>query len=145
MAAGLVAFSSLEARAAANDRVSLAVIGVRGQGQSLATGFAALPDVDVVAVCDVDDRVAAEAATAVEKITGKAPRKERAEWKRWVAGIALVALLILIAQNSQKVEVNFFFASTETPLVFALAIAGVLGALVGWLAPRVRRRDRREE
>ena len=66
------------------------------------------------------------------------PRTERAEWKRWVAGIAAVALLILIAQNSQKVDVNFFFASTETPLVFALAVAGILGALVGWLAPRLR-------
>jgi len=70
-----------------------------------------------------------------------APRRERSEWKRWVAAVAAVALLVLIAQNSQKVEVNFFFASTETPLVFALAIAGILGALIGWLAPRVRRRD----
>ena len=69
----------------------------------------------------------------------EAPRHERAEWKRWVVGIALVALLILVAQNSQKVEVNFFFASTETPLVFALLIVGALGALIGWLAPIVRR------
>lgn len=75
----------------------------------------------------------------------EAPRTERAEWKRWVIGIALLALIILIAQNSQKVEVNFFFASTETPLVFALLIVGILGAIIGWLAPRVRRRDRREE
>jgi uncharacterized integral membrane protein len=72
------------------------------------------------------------------------PRKEGGEWKRWVAGIAAVALLILIAQNSQKVEVNFFFASTETPLVFALVIAGILGAIIGWLAPRVRGRRRDE-
>jgi uncharacterized integral membrane protein len=56
-----------------------------------------------------------------------------------VIGIAAVALLILIVQNSQKVEVNFFFASTETPLVFALVIAGLLGFVIGWLLPRVRR------
>jgi uncharacterized integral membrane protein len=74
----------------------------------------------------------------------EAPRTEGAGWKRWVAGIAAVALLILIAQNSQKVDVNFFFASTETPLVFALIIAGILGALVGWLGPRVRRREHRD-
>ena len=73
------------------------------------------------------------------------PRTDRADWKKWVAGIAAVALLILIVQNSQKVEVNFFFASTETPLVFALLIAGILGALVGWLTPRVRRRDHHDE
>jgi uncharacterized integral membrane protein len=72
------------------------------------------------------------------------PRKERADWKKWVAAIAAIALLILIVQNSQKVEVNFFFASTETPLVFALLIAGILGALVGWLTPRVRQKDHHE-
>jgi uncharacterized integral membrane protein len=71
----------------------------------------------------------------------EAPRTERTEWKRWVAGIALLALVILIVQNAQKVEVNFFFAETQTPLVFALLIAGVLGGLIGWLAPKVRRRD----
>jgi uncharacterized integral membrane protein len=71
----------------------------------------------------------------------ESPRREGADWKKWVAGIAAVALLILIVQNSQKVEVNFFFASTETPLVFALLVVGMLGALVGWLAPRVRHRD----
>ena len=75
----------------------------------------------------------------------EAPRKEGGEWKKWVAGIAAVALLILIVQNSQKVEVNFFFASTETPLVFALLIAGVLGGLIGWLAPRVRGHRREHE
>jgi len=42
-----------------------------------------------------------------------------------LAGVAGV----LIAQNSQKVEVNFFFASVETPLVFALLVVGILGAL----------------
>lgn len=74
----------------------------------------------------------------------EAPRKERNEWRKWVAVIAGVALLILILQNYQSVEVNFFFASVETPLVFALVLVGVLGALVGWLAPRVRRREHEE-
>ena len=75
----------------------------------------------------------------------EAPRSEKSEWKKWVAGIALLAMIILIAQNSQKVEVNFFFASVETPLVFALLIVGILGALVGWLAPRIRRRGHEED
>jgi uncharacterized integral membrane protein len=69
------------------------------------------------------------------------PRKEGSGWKKWVAVVAGVALLILILQNYQTVEVRFFFASVETPLVFALVLVGALGALVGWLAPRVRRRD----
>jgi uncharacterized integral membrane protein len=37
--------------------------------------------------------------------------------------------------------VDFLFTTTDTPLIFALLIAGVLGALIGWLAPRVRRRE----
>ncbi len=69
-------------------------------------------------------------------------KREGTNWKHWVAGIAFVLLAILIAQNSQKVAVNFFFAETETPLVFALLIAGLLGALVGFLAPRVWRGGR---
>jgi len=75
----------------------------------------------------------------------EAPRTEKAEWKKWVAGVALLAMIVLIAQNSQKVEVNFFFASVETPLVFALLVVGILGALVGWLAPRVRGRRHDED
>ena len=38
---------------------------------------------------------------------------------------------------------NFFFAETRTPLVFALLIAGALGAIIGWLAPRLRRHEQR--
>lgn len=69
-------------------------------------------------------------------------RKEGVNWKRWAAGVALLLLIIFVAQNSQKVQVDFLFTQTDTPLVFALIIAGVLGALIGWLAPRVRRHDR---
>lgn len=59
-------------------------------------------------------------------------------WKQWAIGTAVVLLFILIAQNAQSVELNFLFASVHTPLIFALLIATVLGALIGWLVPRVR-------
>jgi uncharacterized integral membrane protein len=29
----------------------------------------------------------------------------------------------------------------STPLILALVLSALLGALIGWLAPRVRRRD----
>jgi len=69
------------------------------------------------------------------------PRREehRTNWRAWLIAIAALLLLILVIQNSQKVEVHFFFADTHTPLIFALLIAAILGALVGWLLPRVRR------
>ena len=38
-------------------------------------------------------------------------------------------------------DVDFLFSSTETPLIFALLIAGVLGFIIGLVLPRFRRRD----
>jgi uncharacterized integral membrane protein len=52
-------------------------------------------------------------------------------------GAGLVLLLIL-ALNSQSVEVNFIFGSAEMPLFFALVAAAALGALVGGAMPRIR-------
>ena len=54
-------------------------------------------------------------------------------------GTAAILLAILILQNLQEVEVRFLFINTTIPLIFALMIAGGLGALIGWAAPRVRR------
>jgi uncharacterized integral membrane protein len=69
------------------------------------------------------------------------PRRQehRTNWRMWLIAIAVLLLLILIVQNSQKVEIHFFFADTHTPLFFALLVAAILGALVGWLLPRFRR------
>ena len=66
-------------------------------------------------------------------------RSGGSNWKHWAIGTVVFLLVIFVAQNAQKVEVHFFFAKTQTPLIFALLIAVVLGVLVGWLAPRLRR------
>jgi len=66
-------------------------------------------------------------------------RKEGRGWKTYALGVAGLLLAILILQNSQEVEVKFIFINTTIPLIFALLIAGALGALIGWAAPRVRR------
>lgn len=75
-------------------------------------------------------------------IEGPAPEgpREKINWKRWTLGAAIVLLVIFVAQNSQEVKVDFLFVETTTPLIFALLIAGALGALIGWLGPRLRRR-----
>ena len=67
------------------------------------------------------------------------PRKEKHGWKAYALGAAAVLLAILILQNLQEVEVRFLFINTQIPLIFALLLAGALGALIGWAAPRVRR------
>lgn len=79
-----------------------------------------------------------------QRSRGVAPVKKRTPWRTYLAvAIGLVAAIIIV-QNSQSVEVEILFASTTTPLVFALLIMFGLGALTGWLLPRVRR-GRREE
>ncbi|MBN2477288.1 MAG: Gfo/Idh/MocA family oxidoreductase [Pirellulales bacterium] len=62
------------AKAAANDRVSVAVVGVRGRGGGLLTTFASLADVDVKYVCDVDRRVLDERVAGVARQTGRRPQ-----------------------------------------------------------------------
>ena len=72
-----------------------------------------------------------------------APRQEGRGWRFYLIVIAALLLLVFVIQNSQKVPVEFLFASTDTPLFFALLIAGGLGALIGWAWPHVRRDRKR--
>jgi uncharacterized integral membrane protein len=70
------------------------------------------------------------------------PQVKRTSWRTWALGIAVLLALIFIAQNAQKVKVDFLFVHTTTPLIFALVVSGLLGVLIGWLGPRVRRHER---
>jgi predicted dehydrogenase len=74
-AATLVALGSLEAKAAkgANDTIVLGVMGTNGRGTSLAQRFAGIEGAAVAYVCDVDERNARQAASAVNEIAGKSP------------------------------------------------------------------------
>jgi predicted dehydrogenase len=59
--------------AAASDSVNLAFMGVRGQGRSLLGTFAALPDVRIGYICDVDPGVVDRALQIVEERKGRRP------------------------------------------------------------------------
>ena len=56
-----------------NDRISLAVIGVRGRGLNHIDAFGAMPNVRIAALCDVDLNVLEERAAYVEKTFGYRP------------------------------------------------------------------------
>jgi uncharacterized integral membrane protein len=71
-------------------------------------------------------------------------RREGANWRHWALGIAVLLLAIIAAQNSQTVDVDLLFVTTSAPLIVALLIAGALGAVIGYIAP-VLRRHRRDE
>jgi predicted dehydrogenase len=61
--AGLTLGTAARARVlGANDRVQVAVIGIRGQGDALKRGFARLAGVEVKTLCDVDENLFASRA-----------------------------------------------------------------------------------
>jgi uncharacterized integral membrane protein len=65
-------------------------------------------------------------------------------WRAWLVGL-LVALVVIVAlQNSQNVEVEVLFVNVNAPLIVTLLAAVVVGILIGYVAPLVRR-HRREE
>ncbi len=57
----------------ANDRLTVCVMGVRGRGGNLLSTFAALPDVEVKYVCDIDENVLKARIENVHAITGRRP------------------------------------------------------------------------
>jgi predicted dehydrogenase len=59
---------------APNDRIAVAVAGVRGRGGALLATFCGLPEVEVRYVCDIDRSVLETKAAAVEKQTGRKPQ-----------------------------------------------------------------------
>lgn len=78
MAAGMVAVGMADAGTrSASNRVRVGVVGVRTQGLSLAETFAGFPDVDVAALCDVDEQVLVTAANSVAGKQSRQPKSYR--------------------------------------------------------------------
>lgn len=71
-ASTVAAAAALPAEAcAANDVIRIGVVGLRGRGVAHIQGFRALPGVEVVAMCDVDEKILAARADEHDKKTGK--------------------------------------------------------------------------
>jgi len=88
-AAGIVAAGSLASCTAtktrplakgsvigANERINMAVIGIRSRGMSHATGFGGMENVHVKTLVDVDENLFAERVKKVEGVQGTAPGVE---------------------------------------------------------------------
>ena len=87
VAAGITAAGALAAYAAprpafadrvigANDRINMAVIGIRGRGNELLTNFAQIPNVRVKTICDIDENLFAERIKVLEELQNFAPVTE---------------------------------------------------------------------
>lgn len=70
-------------------------------------------------------------------------QKNGINWHVWMIGTLAVLVLIICLQNSQTVAVDVLFISTKAPLIALLLIAVGVGAIIGYVAP-VLRRHRRE-
>ncbi|MGD1042673.1 MAG: Gfo/Idh/MocA family oxidoreductase [Sedimentisphaerales bacterium] len=66
----------------ANDRINLAIIGVRGRGMNQAEGFAKIPNVRIKTLCDIDTNLFAERVKKIDGIQHFAPATEKD--LRWV-------------------------------------------------------------
>ena len=73
------------------------------------------------------------------------PPKKDTNWRAWGLGVLILLVLIFIAQNSQTVKIKFLFFDASMPLIFGLLIAAILGVLIGYIGPIVRRHHRDEQ
>ena len=67
-AASLMTAASAKRVLGANDRVRIAVIGVRGRGWDHVKGYHSLPGVEIVSFCDVDENVLQKRLADAEKL-----------------------------------------------------------------------------
>jgi uncharacterized integral membrane protein len=65
-------------------------------------------------------------------------------WRAWIVGVLIALVVIVCLQNSQQVRVDVLFVTLDAPLIVTLLVAVAIGALIGYVAPLVRR-HRREE
>lgn len=73
------------------------------------------------------------------------PREKKpVNWRAWLVGSLSALVLIVALQNSQEVSVDVLTASFKAPLIVVILLAAAIGALIGYVAPLVRR-HRREE
>jgi uncharacterized integral membrane protein len=57
-------------------------------------------------------------------------------------GVVAVLLVWFALANLQDVPIHFWITTTRAPLIVVIALSGVLGAVIGLLAGRRRRRPR---
>lgn len=76
--------------------------------------------------------------------SGSSGSGDSSHWRLYLSIGAIIVAAIFILQNSQEVSVDFIFTTTETPLVFALLFAAILGFVIGLGLPRFRQ-PRREK
>ncbi len=58
-----------------NDTIRVAVVGVKGQGNSHIKEYLNMPNVEIAAICDIDDKYRNQRISEIEKASGKKPKE----------------------------------------------------------------------
>jgi len=73
---------------------------------------------------------------------GNQPKRDRKRDVRLVVmTLAAVLLIWFVVGNSQKVEIHFWITSANTSLIVVILISAALGAILGMLFSRSRKRN----
>lgn len=72
-------------------------------------------------------------------------QRKGTNWRAWIVGILIALVIIVCLQNSQQVRVDVLFVTLDAPLIVTLLAAVAIGALIGYVAPLIRRHRRDEE
>ncbi len=86
-AAGITLVSSLSstvASCAASNKVNVGLVGCNGMGFSDLKTFLENPEVECIALCDIDESVLNRRAADVEKIRGKKPANLYKDWRKLI-------------------------------------------------------------
>jgi predicted dehydrogenase len=81
------------AKAPPSERVRMGCVGVAGRAGAVMNGFAALKEVELVHICDLDAKHLAAGVESVRKITGKAPAAD-GDFRKLIDNPALDAIAI---------------------------------------------------
>lgn len=92
-AVGPLVFDRFAVKAQPSEKVLVGCIGVGGRAGAIMQAFAGLPEVEVVAVADLDSRRLPEAVSKVEKLQGRKPRAET-DFRRLIEDRRIDALCI---------------------------------------------------
>ncbi len=68
--------------------------------------------------------------------------QKSANWRSWAVGVLLALVVIVALQNSQQVRVDVLFVTVDAPLIVTLLVAVAIGAVIGYVAPLIRRHRR---
>ncbi len=74
-AAGTLGFNIRTSAGSPNDTIRVAVVGVRGQGNSHIREYLRMPNVEIAAICDIDESERKKRCGEIEKASGKKPQE----------------------------------------------------------------------